>query len=401
MSNNDNMPKLSKANESSVKPVVILGTGLAGYGLAKEFRRIDKETPLLLITSDDGVNYNKPMLSCGYTKQLSSADLAAMSAGTMAKLLNASVWTFTQVTAIDTDAQELKIGNAITVGYSKLVLALGADAIKPPMNGDGLDKLHTVNDLLDYEKFRDAMRKSKAKKVAVIGAGLIGSEFTNDLLNGGFEVEAVDPLAYSLPTLLPEIAGKVVQRALEKQGAKFHFGTYATAVNNTPTGVEVSLSNGDVIEADMVVCGVGVRPRTFLAKSAGIEVNHGIVADRFLETSAKNIYTLGDCAEVEGNVLYYVAPLMAASRCLARTLTGSPSKVVYPAMPVTIKTPSCPVVVSPAARGAKGEWIIECDGNDVIAEFRSPTNELLGFALTGEAVKERMRLQKELPPILQ
>lgn len=401
MSYNENKINADDLNKALPKPVVILGTGLAGYGLAKEFRRIDKNTPLLLITSDDGANYNKPMLSCGYTKQLSTADLAAMSAGTMAKVLNASVWTFTQVTAIDTDAQELKIGNAIIVGYSKLVLALGADAIKPPINGDGLEKLHTVNDLLDYEKFRDAMRKAKATKVAVIGAGLIGTEFTNDLLNGGISVEAVDPLAYSLPTLLPEIAGKVVQRALEDQGAKFHFGTYATAVNNTSTGVEVTLSNGNVIEADMVVCGVGVRPRTLLAKSAGIEVNLGIMANRLLETSAKNVYALGDCAEVEGHVLYYVAPLMAASRCLARTLTGSPSEVVYPAMPVTIKTPSCPVVVSPAARGAEGEWIIEQESNNVICEFRSPKGELLGFALTGEAVKERMRLQKELPPILQ
>ena len=382
-------------------PVVILGTGLAGYGLAKEFRKHDDETPLILITSDDGRSYSKPMLSTGYTKDHSANDLAQLDAGGMARMLKASVWTMTKVNEIDTGQQLIKVGDSQTaIHYGKLVLAVGADVIRPPIEGDALEMVYSVNDLLDYDDFRIAVKKNDVKKVCIIGAGLIGCEFTNDMINGGFEVEAVDPLAYCLPTLLPETAGRAVQAALEEKGAKFHFGPLVTAVNKAEKGVTVSLNNGETIDADLVVSAVGVRPRTELAQASGIDTNRGVVTNRLLETSAPNVYAMGDCAEVNGHVLVYVAPLMAAARALGKTLAGEPTEVSYPAMPVTIKTPACPVVVAPPAPDADGEWQIGADGNNVKAEFRNSSGNLLGFALTGDATKEKMALQKELPAIL-
>lgn len=383
-------------------PVVILGTGLAGYGLAKEFRKHDSDTPLILITSDDGRSYSKPMLSTGYTKNMETDDLAQMDAGSMGRALKASVWTMTKVSSIDTQAQSIKVGDSETaVHYGKLVLALGAEVIRPPLGGDGQDHVYSVNNLLDYDDFRAAMKQKNVKKVCIIGGGLIGCEYTNDLLMGGFTTEAVDPLGYCLPTLLPEIAGKAVQSALEAQGAKFHFGPLVTEVNKADHGVIVSLNNGTTIAADLVVSAVGVRPSIALAQSAGIETNRGIVTNRLMETSAPNVYAMGDCAEVDGHVLVYVAPLIAQARALGKTLAGDATKVSYPAMPVTIKTPSCPVTVAPPARDAQGEWIVEADGHNVKAEFRNAAGELLGFALTGEAIKEKMALQKQLPAIME
>jgi rubredoxin-NAD+ reductase len=382
-------------------PVVILGTGLAGYGLAKEFRKHDAETPLILITSDDGRSYSKPMLSTGFTREQGADDLAQMDAGNMARTLKASVWTMTKVNEIDTAQQLIKVGDAQTaIHYSKLVLAVGADVIRPPINGNGLELVYSVNDLLDYADFRTAMTKNDVKKVCIIGGGLIGCEYTNDLINGGFEVEVVDPLGYCLPTLLPETAGKAVQAALEAKGAKFHFGPLVTEVNKAENGVTVTLDNGATIDADIVISAVGVRPRIDLAQASGIETNRGIVTNRLLETSAPNVYAMGDCAEVAGHVLVYVAPLMAAAKALGKTLAGEPTQVSYPAMPVTIKTPACPVVVAPPAQGADGEWQINADGNNVNAQFRNSAGDLLGFALTGEATKEKLALQKELPAIL-
>ena len=198
-------------------PVIILGTGLAGYGLAKEFRKHDSETPLILITSDDGRSYSKPMLSTGYTKDLDTNDLAQMDAGSMGRMLKASVWTMTRVGEIDTANQLIKVGDAETaVHYSKLVIAIGADVIRPPIEGDGLEMVYSVNDLLDSDDFRKAMKTHDVKKVAIIGGGLIGCEYTNDLINGGYQTEAIDPLGYCLPTLLPEPAGEAVQAALEE-----------------------------------------------------------------------------------------------------------------------------------------------------------------------------------------
>ena len=388
-------------NDSDGKaPVVIIGTGLAGYNLAREFRKLDKTTPLLLISSDDGCSYSKPMLSTGFTKENTADDLAMADAGKMAKQLQASIWTFTEVTAIDTQAQTISVGSSIAVHYKSLVLAWGADVISPPMSGTGLDKVVSINDLLDYDDFRIRLKKTNAKKVFIIGAGLIGSEFANDLLNGSFAVEAVDPLAHNLASLLPVQAGQAVQSALEEAGAHFHFGTVAESIDTHGDGVRVTLANGDQVDADIVVSAVGVKPRIKLAEASGIQVNRGIVADRLLATSASNVYTLGDCAEVEGHVLYYVAPLMAGARALAKTLSGSPTKVVYPAMPVAIKTPACPVVVSPPPHGVEGEWEISGESPDIVALFKGSANNLLGFALTGKGTREKQALQKLLPAIL-
>ncbi len=389
------------ALDSNQAPVVIIGTGLAGYGLAREFRKHDSDTPLILITADDGRSYSKPMLSTGFTKQQDAATLAQLDAGSMARSLRASVWTMTRVNAIDTAQQLIRVGDAQTaIHYGKLVLALGAEVIQPPIQGDALELVYSVNDLLDYDDFRKAIANNGVKKVCIIGSGLIGCEFTNDLLNGGFEVEAVDALGHCLPTLLPEPAGRAVQAALEAKGATFHFGPLVTAVNRGDGGVVVSLNNGGTIRCDLVVSAVGVRPRTALAQASGIEVNRGVVTGALLQTSAPSVYALGDCAEVCGQVLVYVAPLVAAARALGQTLAGTPTPVSYPAMPVTIKTPACPVVVSPPAAGARGDWQITADGSNVRAEFRGADGALLGFALTGEATRDKLALQKELPPIL-
>ena len=386
--------------DTIARSVVVIGSGLAGYGLVRELRRKDEAVSITVLTSDGGEGYSKPMISTGYTKDLSADKLAAQSAKELAEQLNVTVRTRTRVASIDTQTQRVHLECGEELSYSELVLALGAELIRPPIGGDAAEDVLGVNDLDDYRRFQDLLAAKGAKKVAIIGAGLIGCEFTNDLLNGGFTVEAVDPMGWCLPTLLPQQSGRAVQAALEEKGATFHFGPLATEVNRAGEGYAVTLNNGDTIEADAVLCAVGVKPRTTLARDAGIEVNRGIVTDRQLRTNAPSVYAMGDCAEVAGHVLVYVAPLMAAARALAATLAGEATDVSYPAMPVAIKTPACPVVVSPPAKDADGEWHFEGDAPDIKALFRSAAGELLGFALTGQAVKERMALTKELPAIL-
>ena len=386
--------------DTSARSIVVIGSGLAGYGLVRELRRKDEAVAITVLTSDGGEGYSKPMISTGYTKDLNADKLAAQSAEELAEQLNVTIRTRTRVAGIDTHLQTVHLEGGEALPYSELVLALGAELIRPPIGGDAAEDVLGVNDLDDYRRFQGLLAAKGARKVAIIGAGLIGCEFTNDLLNGGFTVEAVDPMGWCLPTLLPEQSGRAVQAALEEKGATFHFGPLATEVNRAGEGYAVTLNNGDTIEADAVLCAVGVRPRTTLASDAGIEVNRGIVTDRQLRTNAPNVYAMGDCAEVAGHVLVYVAPLMAAARALAATLAGETTDVSYPAMPVAIKTPACPVVVSPPAKDADGEWHFEGDAPDIKALFRSGAGELLGFALTGQAVKERMALAKELPAIL-
>lgn len=380
--------------------LVIVGTGLAGYNLAKEFRKLDSERPLLILTQDDGRNYSKPMLSTGFTKGKSADELAMNSVEQMREQLKAEIRTGVSVNAIDRTAKTLQVEGEI-IPYGDLVLALGADVFRPALGGDATELVYSVNDLQDYARFRQVM--ADKKKVIVIGGGLIGCEFANDLSNGGISVDVVEPVGRVLPALLPERASEAVANGLASLGVNFHFGHSVKGVWHDHGGVSVELSNGERVNGDVVLSAIGLRPRIQLALVAGLKAERGIVVDRFLRTSDPSIYALGDAAEVDGKVLLYVLPLMAAARALAKTLAGQPTAVQYPAMPVQVKTPVCPVVVAPVVPGTPGNWEIEAEGNDVKALFRNPEGQLIGFALTGaqagnSAVK--MELTRQLPPIL-
>ena len=377
-------------------PIVIVGTGLSGYSLVRELRKLDKTTPVVMVTADDGVNYSKPMLSTGFTKGKEAEGLAQGDTEAMAEQLSVDIRTYSTVTGIDTGARELVLGDE-RLAYSKLVLAWGADVIRLGLDGDGLDRVYSINDLLDYRAFRKALEGGK--RVAIMGAGLIGCEFANDLRNGGYEVDVIAPDAAVMPSLLPEAAANAVQQELQALGVNFHLGTVVQRVDRDGQGVKLALANGDTLAADLVVSAVGLRPRTELARAAGIEVGRGIVVNRALETSAPDVYALGDCAEVDGQVLLYVLPLMACARALAKTLTGERTEVSYGAMPVMIKTPCCPTAVCPPPAGAEGEWDIEQEGSDVKARFLSPSGEVLGFAVTGRFAVEKQALSREVPPI--
>lgn len=377
-------------------PIVIVGTGLSGYSLVRELRKLDKTTPVVMVTADDGVNYSKPMLSTGFTKGKDAKGLAQGDTEAMAEQLSVDIRTYSTVTGIDTGARELVLGDE-RLAYSKLVLAWGADVIRLGLDGDGLDRVYSINDLLDYRAFRKALEGGK--RVAIMGAGLIGCEFANDLRNGGYEVDVIAPDAAVMPSLLPEAAANAVQQELQALGVNFHLGTVVQRVDRDGQGVKLALANGDTLAADLVVSAVGLRPRTELARAAGIEAGRGIVVNRALETSAPDVYALGDRAEVDGQVLLYVLPLMACARALAKTLTGERTQVSYGAMPVMIKTPCCPTAVCPPPAGAEGEWDIEQEGSDVKARFLSPAGEVLGFAVTGRFAVEKQALSREVPPI--
>ncbi|MBW4934693.1 NAD(P)/FAD-dependent oxidoreductase [Marinobacter sp. F4206] len=377
-------------------PIVIVGTGLSGYSLAREMRKLDKETPIVMVTADDGVSYSKPMLSTGFTKDKGADGLAQATSETMAEQLNLQLRTFTTVTGIDTQARELVLGDE-RLAYRKLVLAWGADVIRLSIDGDGLERVYSINDLMDYRAFRTAL--AGGKRVAIMGAGLIGCEFANDLRNGDYDVDVIAPSDVVMPGLLPEPAADAVQQELENLGVRFHLETVVERIDREGQGVKLTLANGETMTADLVISAVGLRPRTELADAAGIDTGRGIIVNRALETSAPDVYALGDCAEVDGHVLLYVLPLMACARALAKTLVGERTEVRYGTMPVMIKTPCCPTAVCPPPMDAAGDWRVEQDGTDVKALFRSPEGEILGFAVTGRFAVEKQVLAKETPPI--
>ncbi|MDQ2693861.1 MAG: FAD-dependent oxidoreductase, partial [Pseudomonadota bacterium] len=210
----------------------------------------------------------------------------------------------------------------------------------------------------------------------------------------------IDPAHWPLVRLLPEAAGRALRAGLASAGVGWHLDTVVERIDRAGAAYAVTLASGARLEADLVLSAVGLRPRTALAKAAGLDAARGIKVDRFLQASREAVYALGDCAEVEGLVLPYVMPIMHAGRALARTLAGQLTAARYPPMPVVVKTPAHPVVVAPPHPRASGQWRCEPAGRGVRCLFHGPGGRLLGFALTGGAVAEKQALTRELPPLL-
>jgi len=383
----------------SRKPIVIIGSGLAGYSVIREFRKFDVEAPVLIFSADHGGFYTKPMLSNALATGKTPASLLNSSAEHMADQMKATIRPYSRVISIDPSNKNLVLQDGEKLNYDQLVLALGADQIRLPLEGDGTEEILSVNDLDDYHRFRDALEIKK--EIAILGAGLIGCEFANDLAVAGYHVRVIDISAQPLGRLLPQAGGNFLQRRLEAAGVVFHMDTTTQRVEKSGEKFQLTFTNGEIIKADIVLTAVGLVPRIDLAKTAGIKVNRGIVVNQSLQTSYEDVYALGDCAEVDGRVLPFVMPIMHAARALAATLANKPTQARYPAMPVLVKTPACPTVVSPPNPGAKGEWQVEETQDSVKALFQDVENKLLGYALLGVATKEKNVLAKQLPPVME
>lgn len=378
-------------------PIIIIGTGLAGYTVAREFRKLDRDAPLTLVSSDDGGYYSKPMLSNAFAQGKTAETLLLSTAEQMAAQLHADIRPHTTISALDPAKRLIRNGPG-PMPYSKLVLALGADPIRLPLAGDAVESVLSVNDRGDYARFRAAI--AGRRRIVILGGGLIGCEFANDLITGGYSVSVIDIAAHPLGRLVPEAVGLAMRDALADLGVDWHLGTSVTAVDHAAGALRVTLGDGTALEADAVLSAIGLRPRTQLAAAAGLTVNRGIVTDRWLTTSDAHIHALGDCTEVGGLVLPFVMPLMQAARSLAKTLAGERTAVSYPAMPVVVKTPACPLVVAPPAAQAGGAWHVDAVDGGLRALFRDASGELLGFALSGAATGDKQALTRHLPAVL-
>ncbi len=388
---------MNHQNQSSQSGIVIIGSGLAGYTVIRELRKLDKAIPITLVTREPGYFYSKPMLSTALASKKSAEQLQTTNAEGMAAQLEITIVGDADVSAIDTVSKTIKTSKG-NITYGKLVLGLGSDQIRLPLQGNAANEVITVNDLEEYAQFRQAIEGKK--RITILGAGLIGCEFANDLVLGSYEVDVIDLAPQALGRLLPEAAAQALQSKLSEAGVRWHFTTTVQSIDRNGDSLSITLANGSVISSDVFLSAVGLKPRLNLAKAAGILTGIGITVNRQLETSAKNVYAIGDCAEVDGLVLPYVMPIMQAARTLAPNLLGQELALSYPAMPVMVKTPALPTIVSPPAKGTAGDWKVISIEDGLEARFESSDGKLLGFALLGTATAQRGALTKELPAIL-
>lgn len=389
-----------------MKPVIIIGTGLAGYTLARELRKLDKTVPLVIMTADSGGFYSKPMLSNAFAQGKNADQLITQSAEKMAAQLNATILAHTRVTGIDTDAHIVST-SAGDFEYAKLVIATGAQPIRIPMGGNAGNEVLSVNHLSDYTTFRERLAAHSSQagaRVAILGAGLIGCEFADDLTGGGHWVTLVDPNSLPLAALAAPMLSQHLKNALTECGVTLKLGTTAASVDHENGGLKITLANGEVLEADIVLSAIGLRPDISLAQAAQLQTGRGIVVDTTGRTSAADVYALGDCAEytLHGTggtrVMPYVAPLMNAARAIARTLAGEPTPIDLKPSPVVVKTTSFPLALLPPPidKNAHGEWRHETVGKHVVCRFYDRDGAMAGFGVSHHEPGIRSSLMAEL-----
>ncbi|MBS9961707.1 FAD-dependent oxidoreductase [Vibrio alginolyticus] len=365
-------------------PIVIIGSGHSGYQLAAALRAQSETVAITVFTADDGALYSKPALSNALVMNKDGDALQSESALEWESRLNIRVYPHTRVEQINRANSTLhtSIGK---YAYSRLVLATGASPIEIAIEGDR-SWVMSVNDLVDYRRFRAELQDKK--RIAILGDGLIGCEFANDLIESGYEVTVIGLGQWPMERLIPQQLGESLQSALADRGVQWALQDSITRIEpRSESSAVLHLNSGKQIEADLVLSAVGLKPNVSLAERAGLEVGRGIKVNQFGQTSDENIYSLGDCVETEQGWQPYIAPINQMIPSVAKSLLGDVAPISLTPTPVIVKTPILPLTIFPVAAEEQGQWYIETQADELTAAFYSPEGAMLGFALLGRKVQ--------------
>lgn len=368
--------------------LVIVGSGLAAVTLVREVRRRDPQRAITLITRDSGEVYSKPGISGAYAAGKSPDALVTQSALAHAEAMRLRLLAHTTVSALDT-ARRVLLTDRGEVRYGDLVLATGAAPIPLSLAGHGSSGVRAINSLDDYRGLRACL--NAPRRIAIVGAGLVGCELANDLRTGGHAVTLFDRATLPLSRLLPDVAAQRMRDGLTGVGVDLRLGAALSRIERDGAAYTVHSADGRCDPFDVVVSALGLAVDAGWLKAAGIAAGTGVLTDACLRTSQPHVYALGDCVETDGRLMPYVQPILHGAKALAATLCGTPTAVSYPPMPVVIKTPACPTVVCTPEPGDSGQWTVEgADANGLCALFVNAKGMTRGFVLQGDRVRERM-----------
>lgn len=300
--------------------LVMIGNGMAGIRTIEEIlERANDLYDITVIGKEPYPNYNRIMLS-NILQNKMTVEETIMNPYEWYEEHDIKLITNDPVVEVDRENQSVITANGIEVVYDKLIFATGSKAFVIPVPGSTLPSVIGWRTIDDTEKMMD-IAKTK-KKAIVIGGGLLGLECARGLLDQGMEVTVLHLAEWLMEMQLDRKAGNMLKADLEKQGMKFEMQANTTEILGEDDVEGVKLADGREIPADLVVMAVGIRPYTEVAKTAGLDVNRGIVVNDVMQTSDNHIFAVGECAEHNGKVYGLVAPLYEQGKVLADHLTN-------------------------------------------------------------------------------
>jgi NADPH-dependent 2,4-dienoyl-CoA reductase/sulfur reductase-like enzyme len=279
-----------RSPRATPEEVVIIGGGAAGEAAAEVLRGEGYSGPITMLSDDDAPPCDRPNLSKDYLAGNAPEEWIPLRPPEFYRGQQIDLRLGTCVTAINTGAREIELKDGSRQHYGALLIATGAEPVRLEVPGSDLPHIHYLRSLADSRAI--IAKATTSRRAVVIGASFIGLEVASSLRARGLEVHVVAPETRPMERVLGPEVGDLVRRVHQEHGVVFHLGTTPAVFH--PTGVV--MQNGERPDADLVVVGAGVRPRTALAEHAGISVDHGVVVNEHLETSVPGIYAAGDIA---------------------------------------------------------------------------------------------------------
>jgi NADPH-dependent 2,4-dienoyl-CoA reductase/sulfur reductase-like enzyme/nitrite reductase/ring-hydroxylating ferredoxin subunit len=270
--------------------IVIVGGGAAGFAAAEMLNRQGFRGKIVMLSDDAAPPVDRPNLSKDYLAGSAPEDWLPLRPDSFYAEAGIDLRLNAEVTSVDAKARNVIVAGGGTISYDRLLLATGAEPVRLPIPGANQSHVHTLRTLADCRAIIDAV--SGVRCAIVIGASFIGLEAAAALRARNIEVHVVAPEQRPMERVLGPDMGDFVRALHEEHGVIFHLGDTVAAID----GKRATLKSGGVLEADLVVVGVGVRPRLALAEQAGLALDRGVVVSAFLETSVAGIYAAGDIA---------------------------------------------------------------------------------------------------------
>jgi apoptosis-inducing factor 3 len=270
--------------------IVIVGGGAAGFAAAEMLRRQKYGGEIVMLSSDDAPPVDRPSLSKDYLAGSAPEEWVPLSPDSFYSENAIDLRLRSAVAGFNLGAREVALADGKMVAFDQLLLATGAEPVRPSVPGAKPSHVLVLRSLEDCRAIIE--RAKTARRAVVMGASFIGLEVAASLRARNIEVHVVAPEQRPMERILGLEFGDFVRALHEEHGVVFHLGTTASAID----GKQVRLSDGSVIEADLIVAGLGVRPRIGLAESAGLRVDRGVVVDAYLESTAPGVFAAGDIA---------------------------------------------------------------------------------------------------------
>jgi NADPH-dependent 2,4-dienoyl-CoA reductase/sulfur reductase-like enzyme/nitrite reductase/ring-hydroxylating ferredoxin subunit len=270
--------------------IVIVGGGAAGNAAAEMLRREGYSGRISMLSVDETLPCDRPNLSKGFLSGASSDQANLLRSQEFYKEHDIDLRLGARVVAIDVAARDVQLADGSRRPYDALLLATGAEPVHLDVPGATLPHVHYLRTLADGRAL--VASALMAKRAVIIGASFIGLEVASSLRARNIDVHVVGPEAIPMEKILGPEVGNFIRRLHEVHGVVFHLGTTATSIDEH----SVTLQNGETLQADLVVVGIGVRPELSLAERAGLATDRGVTVDAFLETSVPHIFAAGDIA---------------------------------------------------------------------------------------------------------